>query len=122
MLVAGLVLVAGIRIMRRAGHILLQGAPEDLTPAIVRDELIDQVNGVQNVENVHVWLLTEDKPIVTLCVVAETDTNVEELSDSVKHYLKEELRVHMATVEITTEPDYGILSVVPDPLQMTGSF
>ena len=122
MLVALLVLVAGIRITHRAGHILLQGAPEDLTPTIISEELLDQIDGVLDVQDIHVWLLTEGEPIVTLCIVAEADVCGEELLDTVKQYLMEEMHVHMATVEITFEPEYGALSVVPDPMQMTGSF
>ncbi len=120
MLVALLVLVAGIRITHRAGHILVQGAPEDLTPVIIRSKLLDQVNGVHDVRNVHVWLLTEDKPIVTLCIVAKAETNAEELLTDVKQYLMEQMHVHLATVEITAEPPHGTLSAVQNPVSMTG--
>ena len=122
MLVAFLVLLAGIRITHRAGHILLQGAPEDLTPTIISEELLDQIDGVLDVQDIHVWLLTEGEPIVTLCIVAEEDVCAEKLLDTVKQYLVEEMNVHLSTVEITYEPEYGPLSVVPDPMLMTGSF
>jgi len=120
-LVALLVFVAGIRITHRAGHILVQGAPEHLTPDIIRSELIDQVDGVLGVQNVHVWLLTEDKPIVTLCIVAEAESGVEALLIDVKQFLIEKMNVHMATVEITAEPPHGRLSAIQDPVQRTGN-
>jgi len=122
MLVDMLVLVAGVRITRRTGHIPLQGAPEDLTPAKIRTELLDQVDGISDIQNVHVWPLTEDKPVVTLCIIAEEEYCVEELLVAVKHCLTEQMHVHLTTVEITVEQEYPPLSVVPDPMQMTGSF
>ena len=122
MLVALLVLVAGIRITHRAGHILIQGAPEDLTPAIIRAKLLDEIDGVQDVQNVHVWLLTEDKAIATLCIVAAAEAGVEALLVSVKHFLTEDLNVHLVTVEITAAPPEEPLTAVEDAVLMMENF
>ena len=102
-LVAVLVLVAGVRITRRAGHILLQGAPEGLTPETIRSALIGQVDGIEDAGHIHVWTLTEDKPMVTLDVTAAPGTCTERLRRAVKERLHDELHVHHVTVEIVSE-------------------
>lgn len=121
-LVALLVLVAGIKITHRAGHILVQGAPEDLTPAIIRSALVDQIDGVQDAQNIHVWLLTEDKPIVTVCIVAAAGTCVEELRIAVKQYLMQQMHIHLATVEISAESPPGPLAIAQKPSANDGNF
>ena len=97
-LVSLLVLIAGVRITRRAGHILLQGAPDGLTPAVIRSSLIKEFNGVKVVEPVHVWQLTEDKLVATVCITAGVGTCAETLRLSVKRYLEKELHLNLVTV------------------------
>ena len=110
-LVSLLVFVAGVRITKRAGHILLQGAPNGSTPAIIRSKLMEQFSEVESVEPVHVWQLTEDKLVATVCVKAAAGTSVETLRLSVKQYLRKELHFHLVTVEVIGEPHAGILAV-----------
>lgn len=99
-LVAILVFIAGIRITRRAGHILAQGAPDHLTPSTIRSSLDDHVEGKYDVTHIHVWQLTEDKSVVTIEIEAGNDVNPEGLRQAVKQHLIEQMCVYLATVEI----------------------
>ena len=112
-LVSLLILVAGVRITHRAGHILLQSAPPGLTPVVIREKLMEQFQGIEDVQPVHVWQLTEDRLVATVCVKAEAGTCVETLRSSVKRYLHGTLHLHMVTVEVTGEPKSGS-GVFPD--------
>jgi len=103
-LVSILVIVAGVRITHRAGHILLQGAPEGLTPAVISSKLSKQFSEIQDVQPVHVWQLTEDKPVATVCLTAESGICTESLRLSVKQYLQEKMHLHLVTVEVIGEP------------------
>ena len=102
--VAFLVLIAGLRISRRAGHILIQGAPPGLTPDTVRSALIGHVDGVQDAGHIHTWVLTESQPMVTLEVTAVSGACNESLRRAVKQRLEDALNVHHVTVEIVSEP------------------
>ena len=104
MLVAVLVLIGGIRITRRAGHILAQGAPEHLTPASIRSALLDNIEGINSIQQLHVWLLTEDKPVVTVEIDADSAVCPETLRSNVKQHLTTQLQVHLATVEVVSKP------------------
>ena len=104
LLVAGLVLVAGWRITRRAAHILLQGAPDGLTADAIRGALIGKIDGLEDAGHIHAWTLTEDRPMVTLDVRATPGTCPERLRRAVKAQLEKELHVHHATVEVLSQP------------------
>jgi len=110
MLVASLVLFAGIRITLKAGHILIQGAPIGLTPVIIRQNLVENIVGVKDVHPVRVWQITEDRPVVTVCIKPEAGACVEPLRQSVKQYLQEDMQLHLVTVEVIGEPVGTVVS------------
>ena len=103
-LVALLVLVAGIGITKRAGHILIQGAPDGLTQHIIQETLIGHVEGIKEARHIHAWTLTEGKPMVTLDIIAAPGACPERLRRAVKQRLREDLNVHHVTVEIKSQP------------------
>jgi len=84
-----------------------------LTPASVRTTLTDKVNGLQVVQSVNVWLLTEGKPVVTVCISPSPQANPQLLQQAVKHILHDHLQVHLSNVEIT-DPQPTPLSTAVD--------
>ena len=104
-LVAALVAVAGWRIARKSGHILLEGTPTGLTTSAIKADLTQHVSGIAEVQHVHAWALTENKPLVTLEIIAVTGACTETLRCAVKARLEREFGVHHATVEIRATPD-----------------
>jgi len=103
-LVAGLVLVAGIRIARQSGHILLEGTPEGLSSADISADLIAQVSGVTSVSHVHAWALTETKRLITLEVTATPGACIETVRRDVKARLADAFDLSHATVEVVSKP------------------
>jgi len=99
-LVAGLVAVAGLRIVRQSGHILLEGAPEGLEAEEIRESLLASVPGVAGVSHVHAWSLNEARPLITMEVHAAPGTPAALLRDAVKAHLREVFEVSHATVEV----------------------
>ena len=106
-LVALLVLVAGVRIARQSGHILLEGTPEGLSPEDIRQDLVEHVAHVSSVAHIHAWALTESKPLITLEVTAVHGACTETLRREVKARLAEQFDVSHATVEVVSDPLSG---------------
>ncbi|MEM8635236.1 MAG: cation diffusion facilitator family transporter [Pseudomonadota bacterium] len=100
MLVAGLVGVAGWRITRRSGHILVEGAPDGLTPKAVSEDLIEHVKGLVDVSHIHTWSLTEKQPMVTLEALPEPGMSPQEIRLAIKDRLAKRFGVTHTTVEI----------------------
>lgn len=102
--VALLVAIAGVRLARQSGHILLEGTPSDLSARAIRESLIAAVPGVAGVSHIHAWSLTEARPLVTLEVHAAPGACPETLRRQVKAHLEAAFDVSHATVEVLSEP------------------
>lgn len=102
-LVAVLVGIAGVRIARKSGHILLEGTPKGLSSDLITTDLMAHVDGVTQISHVHAWALSETKPLITLEVTGAPGTCVEALRRAVKARLKTKFSVSHATVEVVTE-------------------
>ncbi|MGB3624670.1 MAG: cation diffusion facilitator family transporter [Henriciella sp.] len=100
MLVALLIIVAGVRITRKSAHILIEGVPSGLEPADIKADLEANIENAEEVTHVHAWALTEQKPLVTLEVVARENVCLDTLRLAVKARLKEHFGVSHATVEV----------------------
>ena len=98
-LVALLVLFAGVRIARKSGHILLEGTPAGLDPAEIRADLAS-IAGVASIDHLHAWALTEQKPLLTLEVTAADGADPDQLRRAVKDRLADRFQVSHATVEV----------------------
>ncbi|MGH1422535.1 MAG: cation diffusion facilitator family transporter [Hyphomonas sp.] len=103
-LVAILVGIAGVRIARKSGHILLEGTPKGLSTDAITTDLLEHVDGIAEVSHVHAWALNETKPLITLEVTSLPDTCTERLRQSVKARLETKFNVSHTTVEILTQP------------------
>ena len=103
-LVAVLILGSAARIVRDAGHILLEGTPAGLDPRQIEQDLEASVPGVRDVHHVHAWSLSQDRPIVTLHARISSDGAAPEaVTSAIKKRLKTVYGVDHATVEIEFE-------------------
>jgi cobalt-zinc-cadmium efflux system protein len=98
-LVAAIIVRSGWRVVADAGHILLEGAPEELDTRAIGPDLIANVKGVEAVHHVHVWSITQSRRMVTLhALICETEDS-DRMVRSIKARLKERFGLDHATVE-----------------------
>ncbi len=95
---------AGVRIARAAAHILLEGAPPGFDAVKIRADLMAEVDGISDVRHIHAWTLTEDRPLLTLDVVAKENADAETLRRAVKTRLDHAFHFAHVTVEIIGTP------------------
>ena len=100
MLVAGLIVVGGIKITLQSAHILIEGVPTGLEPADIKTDLEAHIEDAVSVSHIHAWALTEQKPLITLEVTARDGVCLDTLRKAVKARLKEKFHVDHATVEV----------------------
>ena len=67
-LVALLILRSAWSLLKGSTHILLEGAPEGMTPAALSARLREKVEGLADVHHVHLWQITSGKVMATLHV------------------------------------------------------
>lgn len=90
--------VTGTRLVRSAGHILLQGAPDDVPTGAVRDAML-AVDGVADVHDLHVWSITQGVPTVSAHVVCTEDAP-RDLHRRLRQALKERFGVDHVTLQV----------------------
>lgn len=98
--VAALVLVSAWRLVRDAGHVLLEGTPRGVEMADIEPHLVERVAGLREVHHVHAWSITPERSMATLhaCIDKEADGTM--VTRSIKAELKRRFAIGHATVEI----------------------
>ena len=101
-LIAGLIVWSAVKLLRESGTIFFQGSP--VRPERVR-EALEALDGVERVEDLHVWSLSSRIPIASVYVTDSTATLDERdaLVARVHELLESEFGVAHATVEVVNE-------------------
>ena len=100
--VAVLILRSAWMLLRRSAHILLEGAPDWLDEAELRDALVAAVPAVREVHHVHAWMLTMERPLLTLHARVAPGTDQQEALHAIHRALAERFGIDHATVQIET--------------------
>jgi cobalt-zinc-cadmium efflux system protein len=102
-LVAVLIIRSGWDITRRAGHILLEGTPENIPGEELRRALAG-LAGVERIFHIHVWSLTSGRPLATLHVRLQPGADADAVRLAVKSRLREKFGIEHSTVETERMP------------------
>jgi cobalt-zinc-cadmium efflux system protein len=100
LLVAVLILRSAWMLLRRSGHILLEGAPEWLDEAELRGALVAAVPAVLEVHHVHAWMLTIERPLLTLHARVAPGVDQQEALRAIHLALADRFGIEHATVQI----------------------
>lgn len=99
-LVGLLILRAAFQLVRRAAHILLEGTPDTLDVAELKAGLIERVPGLADVHHVHVWLLTAERPLMTMHATLDDGAAAGRVLAGIKHELRDTYGIDHSTVQI----------------------
>ena len=99
-LVAALVLRSAWYLVRRAGHILLEGTPDWLDPDELKSTVLAAVPAVADVHHVHAWMLTSEQPLMTLHATVRAGADYDATLRAIHQVLRERFDVGHATVQI----------------------
>lgn len=98
--VALLILRSAWYVVRRAVHILLEGTPEWLDVEAFKAELTAAVPAVADVHHVHAWMLTSERPLMTLHAGVHDGADYPATLGAIHRFLEDRYRVMHATVQI----------------------
>jgi cobalt-zinc-cadmium efflux system protein len=87
-------------ITKDAGHILLEGAPDDIDVREVQKDLEKTVPDVQGIHHVHAWSLSENRRVMTLHALTCDNVPPERVAAAIKERLRKAFGVVHATVEV----------------------
>jgi cobalt-zinc-cadmium efflux system protein len=97
--VSALILKSGWSLLRRSGHILLEGTPEDIDPAEVTHAAAT-VAGVTAAHHVHVWSLTSGQRLATLHVRLAKGAIGSDALAAVRTMLQARFAIEHSTIEV----------------------
>ncbi|MDH3549092.1 MAG: cation diffusion facilitator family transporter [Gammaproteobacteria bacterium] len=99
--VAFLILRSAWVLVKRSAHVLLEGAPDWLDVADLRDQIVAKVPGVEGIHHVHVWGLTPQQLMLTMHLqLAENAPSQSAVVRGVKEYLRDEYGIGHSTIEV----------------------
>ena len=99
--VAFLILRSAWVLVKRSAHVLLEGAPDWLDVADLRDQIVAKVPGVGGIHHVHVWGLTPQQLMLTMHLqLAEDAPSQSAVVRGVKDFLRDEYGIDHSTIEV----------------------
>jgi cobalt-zinc-cadmium efflux system protein len=102
-LVAVIILRSAWRVVSESGHILLEGAPSGINSRDVADDLRAAFPVIADVHHVHIWSITQERPLLTLHVRVKGNDPPERIVAAVKRRLAERFNISHATIEVEFE-------------------
>ena len=102
--VAGLILKSAWALVKRSGHVLLEGAPDWLNVEVMQEHIVRSVPSVSGIHHVHVWGLTPQQLMLTMHVTLEETFNSQsDVIRQVKAVLKKEYGIGHSTIEVDVD-------------------
>jgi len=103
MVVALLILRSAWNVVSKAGHILLEGTPEDLDAVHIREVLKEEIGEVEDVHHIHIWSLTPGYPLLTMHVNVKAGSDYVLALQRIKHVLVTRFNIQHSTVQLEQE-------------------
>jgi cobalt-zinc-cadmium efflux system protein len=99
LVVAGLMLKAGVSLVRDSGRIFLEAAPADLDPQALGAELC-AVDGVVEVHDLHVWQITSGEPAASAHILVAEGLDCHQIRVQIEALLAERHRLTHSTLQV----------------------
>lgn len=99
LIVAALMLKAGIGLVRDSGRIFLEAAPAGLDPAAVGAELC-AVPGVVEVHDLHVWEITSGEPAASAHILVREGLDCHQIRGQIEALLAERHHLTHSTLQV----------------------
>jgi cobalt-zinc-cadmium efflux system protein len=100
LLVAALILVGAWRLLRRAGHILLEGVPDGLDPAELTAALAGAHPDILDAHHVHVWQLGSGDVLATVHLRLHDDRAWNDAAQAARDLLRQRFGIRHATIQL----------------------
>ncbi len=99
-LVALIILRSAWAVVKESGHILLEGSPSGVDRREIARKIENNVPGVLSVSHIHVWSITQERPIATMEIKVSENTDTLQVKTSVRALLKDQFGINHVTIEM----------------------
>ena len=102
-LLAAIVLRSAWALLKASLNVLMEGTPGNVVVSDLKQTLVAQVQGLVNVDHVHVWSITSGQPVATMDVQLADGTDAAKALSEVKALLAQDYGIAHSTIEV----DFG---------------
>lgn len=106
LLVAGLMLKAGLGLVRESGRVFLEAAPRGIDPDHVRTAIL-AAPGVVGVHELHVWEVTSGFPALSAHVLVDTASDCHGRRQDLETMLAATFRIDHTTLQVDHQDEHG---------------
>lgn len=99
-LVALLILRSGWALVKKAAHILMEGVPDSIDVEELKTDLVEAVPGLVDAHHIHVWLLTAERPLLTMHATVDDHSDTETVMAGIKARLLERHGIDHSTIQV----------------------
>ena len=99
LVVVGLMVRAGLSLVRDSGRILLEAAPEGLDPRAIGRDLVDH-RGVVEVHDLHVWQITSGSPALSAHVIVAPALDCHRVRRDLEALLRDRYHLTHTTLQL----------------------
>jgi cobalt-zinc-cadmium efflux system protein len=99
MVIGGIIFTGGAKIIRESYLILMEAVPEQFDLESIRQDII-QVDGVEDVHDVHLWTVTTDHYSLTAHVFIHKDCQPLRIISNINNLLEEKYGLDHSTIQI----------------------
>ncbi len=100
LLVSLLILRSAWIVLAKSSHILLEGTPDWLDVAEMREALKTAVPDVEDIHHVHAWSLTSERPLLTMHATLAEQADQQASLTAIKSCLRERFGIEHSTVQL----------------------
>ncbi len=104
LIVAALMFRSGFDLQRKAIRVLLEGAPEGMTPNEIGVAMA-RAEHVREVHDLHVWEIAPGHPVLTAHVLVATGADCHAVRRAVEQMLRERFEIEHTTLQVDHAPE-----------------
>lgn len=98
-IVAIIISISGFRVVRESFNIFMEAAPEDLPTEMIREKLLE-IEEVEEVTDLHLWLITTDYPSITCQVIVGQNVDEQVVLRKIQKLFHDEFSLHHMTIQV----------------------
>lgn len=95
-----LIVASGYRLVQKATHILMEGAPEGFSAKALTERLLSAVPGIEAVHHVHAWSVGSGQPMLTLHAVVSDSADRDAVLSGIKEIAGHEFAMPHSVVQV----------------------
>jgi len=115
--VAGLIARSAFRLLQETGHILLEGAPENINVQALIEDMKTASPDVKDIHHVQIWQLTPDQPRLTMHARVNSPEAAADTLQKLQMSLKKKYGIVQSTIQIEFNEDCPFCADNPAQVQ-----